>query len=168
MKFWVPDLDCPLAHQITFSLWKRPISWKRPEPGRTKTGQVYMRKNNNDKDHQRTILRAFTLKVGQLGIASEFPWPGPVQIQVFNYFATPRTSWWEGKQMVARPDVDNLTKQVMDALLPKGKGGWGAYLDDSQVVDLTGSKRYDGRGDIITVQMLFWHLVPKPIRRKRG
>jgi len=167
LRIWLPDVSAPLAHNVVFSMWKRPVSWKRASPGVSKTGKLYMRKNDKDRRHQEEILRAFTRKVGELGIAADFPWGGPVSCQIYNYFSTP-TAHWEGKERISRPDVDNLAKQVLDALMPKGKGGWGAYVDDAQVIDLSTSKRYDGRGDIITVQLLFWYLIPKPIRRLKG
>lgn len=167
MRIWLPEVSAPLVHNVTFALWKKPVSWKRASPGVSKSGKIFMRKNEKDRGHQEEILRAFTKKVGELRIAGDFPWAGPVSCHIYNYFSKPQ-NWWEGKERIYRPDLDNLAKQVLDALLPRGKGGWGAYIDDAQVIDLGTSKRYDGRGDIITVQLLFWQLIPKPTRRPKG
>ena len=138
-------------------------------PRLSASGKPFMVKNAGDREHQYDILQAFTRKATELHLLDVFPWSGPVVLQVYNYFAKPK-SHWEGKEYQQRPDIDNLAKQVMDALNPKGAGGWGAYFDDSQVVDLTCSKRYDGRGDIISVQLLLFERVAKPLKQrgKRG
>lgn len=169
MRIWVPDIEAPLRHQMVFSLYKKPKSWKRAMPKLSASGKPFMIKNEGDREHQHDILQAFTRKATELRLLDIFPWEGPVALQVYNYFVKPQ-SHWPGKEFQQRPDIDNLAKQVMDALNPKGVGGWGAYLDDSQVVDLTASKRYDGRGDIISVQLLLFERVTKPlkVRGKRG
>ncbi len=91
-----------------------------------------------------------------------FPWQGPVIICIYNFFRKPK-AWYEGKQMTGRPDVDNLGKQVMDALNPDGAGGWGAYADDAQVVDQLTSKRYSSEGDSIVCQLLLFAQAVKPL-----
>lgn len=139
-------------------------------PKLSSSGKPFMVKNQDDRMHQNEILRAFTRKATELGLLEIFPWAGPVIVQVYNYFARP-AAWWPGKEKDGRPDCDNLAKQVLDALQPRGAGGWGAYHDDAQVIDQTSSKRYDGRGDIISVQLLLFEKIPKPIKqrgRKRG
>jgi len=168
---WVPDVQSPLRHELTFAMWKKAVSWKRPETKvhvNVKTGSVqrWTRSPDGQEDEQWVILNHFTNAAREAGMLDVFPWSGPVWLHVYVSTKTPK-DWWPGKEKTGRPDVDNLAKQVMDALNPPGAGGWGAYYDDAQVVDLLASKRYDNRGDIITVRLFLFDQVPKPIKRRR-
>lgn len=81
------------------------------------------------------------------------PITGPVALRVA--FVVPRPASapkrivWPAK----RPDIDKLIRAVMDALTAAG-----VWLDDAQVVELTASKTFPGRGyldvpgAVITVQ----------------
>ena len=73
------------------------------------------------------------------------PLTGAVKLSIQFYLPIPK-SWSEPKKRAAmegkivpmvKPDIDNLTKAIMDAL----NGGIG-YNDDKQVVELTTAKWY--------------------------
>lgn len=167
---WTPDLQAPLRHELTFTMWKKAVSWKRAETHTkiTNSGKMarWTRNPEGQEDEQWYIVNQFTKAARREGMLDVFPWSGPVWLHVYISFKTPKDRW-PGREKVSRPDVDNLAKQVMDALNPPGAGGWGAYYDDAQVVDLLASKRYDNRGDIITVRLFLFDQVAKPILRRR-
>lgn len=165
-RIWVPDTEAPVRHSMIFSLYKKPISWKRAMPKLSSGGKPYMIKDQGDREHQREILRAFTSKATKLGLLDIFPWSGPVMLHIFSYFSQPK-NYYVGKERDGAPDVDNLAKQVLDALQPPGAGGWGAYHNDAQVIDLFSSKRYSSRGDIIAVQLILLEKVVKPLKRRK-
>lgn len=76
---------------------------------------------------RQTYLRAYA-DVGDVS--------GPIDVVSHFYFALPK-SMRSGDLMLARPDGDNLTKAVWDALQTAG-----AFYDDSQIVRWEGTKTY--------------------------
>lgn len=134
----------------------------------TESGKIarWERKPTEQVEEQWFIKNQFTKAATREGLLDVLPWGGPVFLHCYFSFKTPGNHW-PGKEKVSRPDIDNLVKQVLDALNPEGAGGWGAYYDDAQVIDLLSSKRYDNRGDSITVRLFFFDNVPKPIKRRR-
>ena len=148
-------------------MWKRPVSWKRPETSfNKKTGARFVRKNEGDAEEQWYIMNQFTLAASNKGMLDVFPWAGPVWMHIYLSFHTPKNHW-PGKEFISRPDIDNLGKQILDSLTPPGVGGFGAYYDDAQVTDLVCTKRYDNRGDIITVRLFLFDQVARPMKRRK-
>lgn len=81
-----------------------------------------------------------------MGKASLKPFAGPVRMTIVATYLAPG-SWSDAKRRAtmyrtSRPDVDNLTKLVSDAL------NGIAYVDDAQVVELLASKLYGERSEI--------------------
>lgn len=86
---------------------------------------------------------------------------GPVTLDLVATFVPP-ASWpkWKRERALAgewphlsRPDVDNLVKLVKDGL------NGAAWLDDSQVTNVSGSKQYGSTPR--TTVLLTFHDVPK-------
>lgn len=90
------------------------------------------------KSHQ-LLLAAMLLEARLLGIT---PYCGPATAWrvCVEYIYRPRTLRRKdfGAPKTTRPDLDNLTKSVLDALTESGL----AFSDDSQVAALEMSKRY--------------------------
>jgi len=83
--------------------------------------------------------------------AQQEPMQGAVKVQIHYYFHRPKGHYGTGRnefkikessprQMITRPDLDNLNKAVLDALQDGG-----ILADDSAVVQLESMKRYVGR-----------------------
>ncbi len=95
------------------------------------------------REYESLIRTQWILKHGARAAA------GPVRVAcVFEF--TPPASWTKkrkqdalaGLEMVKKPDCDNLIKAVLDAL-----NGF-AYLDDSQVQQISAVKRYASRSAV--------------------
>lgn len=70
----------------------------------------------------------------QLAEIAPFAVDGPCEVIVRNLVARPKTT----KLIAPKPDVDNYAKGVLDAITKDGR----FWHDDSQVLDLTASKRW--------------------------
>jgi Holliday junction resolvase RusA-like endonuclease len=60
---------------------------------------------------------------------------GPVEVEIFFFLRSPKRAKF--KYPATRPDIDKLTRAVLDALTASG-----VIRDDAQVTDLTAHKRY--------------------------
>lgn len=83
------------------------------------------------------------------GYAPKEPWEGPVGIQLHFGLPKPKSApktrrVWPDK----RPDLDKLTRAVLDALT------YVVFGDDSQVVDIQASKDYGAPGVVIEVRRI--------------
>ena len=89
----------------------------------------------------------------QVGIQRK-PFDGPVDVVVNAYFAVPK-SWSKSKKdtttfHVSKPDIDNIVKLVTDAL------NGVAYVDDSSVVRVAGTKNYTTNEPSTLVTLTFF------------
>lgn len=142
---------------IAFSLPGTPTAWQRPRA----TARIYWENGKpraiiqlfTDKEVRAAEARLSTLArsymaagVGPGGRnAPREPFDGPVRMQVVAVYAVPASASAAMKRAVeagqnvyhtGKPDTDNLTKFVGDAL------NGIAYQDDSQVAELVVRKRY--------------------------
>lgn len=76
-------------------------------------------------------------------VGPEVPYPRGVALEARLSFvyARPKKPTYPSPQ--GRPDIDNLTKLVLDAL------NGVAYADDAQVIRLTATKRYGDQGETV-------------------
>ncbi len=75
------------------------------------------------------------------------PWIGPVGIEL--HFGLPKPKSAPKRRRVwpdKRPDLDKLTRAVLDALT------YVVFADDSQVVDIRASKEYGAPGVVIEIR----------------
>ncbi|GAH63528.1 unnamed protein product, partial [marine sediment metagenome] len=120
----------PDKAEISFFIRGTPKAWKAPQFNR-KSGNAY--KPKQEKLWQDSIW-------GQaMPHAPDEPWSGPISVHLLFYLPIPRSwaNWkraWIQNQVqahhVTRPDADNLSKAVLDAL----KGAF--FLDDRQISEL--------------------------------
>ncbi len=83
------------------------------------------------------------------GYAPKEPWDGPVGIQLHFGLPKPKSApktrrVWPDK----RPDLDKLTRAVLDALT------YVVFGDDSQVIDIQASKDYGAPGVVVEVRRI--------------
>lgn len=119
-----------MINSFTFA-YKNVYVKKRPRLN-TKTGHVY---NPNQKEEEtlKSRIRQHILPVLQSPIETA--------VKLDCTFWIPYPKSWSNKQKyfrykLTRPDIDNYYKFVLDVL------NGIVYLDDKQVVELTGSKHY--------------------------
>src|SRR5438105_4838600 len=77
------------------------------------------------------------------------PWLGPVGIEL--HFGIPKPKSAPKKRRVwpdKRPDLDKLTRAVLDALT------YVVFADDSQVVDIAASKDYGAPGVVVEIRRI--------------
>lgn len=133
-----------MANKVTIEIEGLPVAKARPRFNR-RTGVTYT--PGKTVEAERRITNSFYEVIdGYEGTWEVFPLqkPTPVDVSITFQF-TPPQSWSKAKQQKAmyterfkttKPDIDNLTKTVMDAL------NGHAWVDDSQVVQLTARKVY--------------------------
>ena len=74
---------------------------------------------------------------------------GAVTLEIVAYFKPPASTSKRvvanllGKPFMSRPDADNISKGICDALSPRKGDEWGIWDNDSQVFKLTVTKLYD-------------------------
>lgn len=116
--------------------------------------------NPENKPEQEKIRHSFIRKVNKDKAAGIFPHVGPVRISTYFCFRYPK-NYWEGKEFVSVPDLDNLEKLVKDSL----KGA--AWIDDRQVVGVHSEKFYYRRdGTVVVLEM--YEDVQKPTKKKKS
>lgn len=117
----------------TIRVFGKPVPKARPRV--TRSGHTYTPARTRAWEAQ--VADAWRLQAGE-------KFAGPVRVQIRFYEAPPK-SWSKTKRTAAldgelyptgRPDLDNLTKAVLDGL--NGE----AWSDDSQVVQLWAAKYY--------------------------
>ena len=125
----------------------------KPEPQGSKTGYVVKGRaviaDKNPKalkPWRRAIADAAT--VAQIEAGDTDPLVGPVQVALVFVLERPKTV--KREHPTVRPDLDKLSRAVLDGLTTAG-----VYGDDSQVVGLVASKEYGARAGVrVSVAML--------------
>lgn len=77
------------------------------------------------------------------------PWEGPVGIEL--HFGLPKPKSAPKRRRVwpdKRPDLDKLTRAVLDALT------YVVFVDDSQVIDIRASKDYGAPGVVVEIRRI--------------
>ena len=72
----------------------------------------------------------------------ETPFEGPVSLEIYLYFDIKDKRLW-GRSKDTRPDLDNFVKLLIDQMTQVGY-----WTDDSKVVELFATKRYDKEASI--------------------
>lgn len=116
-----------------------PIAKARPRAAKTKTNKVYMYTPSRTKDFEYKIRQRAEQEF-------EKPMQGPVSLTINFMLPRPKNLYWKTKPMpmipcTKQPDIDNLTKSVMDGL------NGVAFLDDNQITILHVYKRYHAGED---------------------
>lgn len=123
----------------SFCLNGLPMAWARPAQGRTKSGATVRIPDKGREAHKAQLAMAALDAWGQAE-----PFFGPVKMLVIGTWPIP--AGWSAKLraaaqageifMDAKPDFDNIIKQVADAL------PFIAWVDDAQVADGRSIMRY--------------------------
>lgn len=147
-QFLVPIKGAYLGN---VDLWipGRPHPKARPRSQPKGKGQPFNSGKNRKAEGR--IRQIYLQKYGATPWFSRLPFEGPVLLTVYLLYERPATkkSWWEGRDMVSTPDVDNPLKTVMDAL------NGTVWVDDSQVIGAHVEKFYwpNPSGTYVHVQM---------------
>lgn len=127
--------------KITFSVPGVPRGKKRPRFAR-RGKYVTAYQPTDDARRENLIALAYREAAGSLA-----PHTGPIAITVEAIFIPPMS--WSKKRRAdpgpktSKPDVDNLTKSVLDGL-----NGL-AFVDDAQVVRLVAGKRFGDVNEVV-------------------
>lgn len=125
-----------MARKIAFTIFGSPTGKARPRFAR-RGKKVVVFTPEATANFETLVKWSFANEV-----KLEAPFDGQVEIEVYSYFAKPKS--WSKKKMstvpappvLVKPDVDNLLKAVLDGLSGV------AYLDDRQVWKATVTKEY--------------------------
>lgn len=159
---FVPDdIYGKFHHRLEFFV---PIRPKAMERGRFLRNRKYPKPYTvrEDINYQDQVKLAFERASIHESNPLLYPWAGPVFITMHFMFKVPKTNWWPGKPYTSTPDVDNLTKNIMDAMnslrKKETKEGTvtersvGAWIDDKQVCGYYGTKSYfETEGTLVVV-----------------
>ena len=118
-----------MVQEITFEVYGLPIPKGRPRFARRGKFMVAYTdgKTKNAEDD---------FKLQSLKYKPEFPSQSPLRLHLEFYMVKPKSKPKKITEWTTKPDIDNLQKLVMDSLN-------GIYwLDDSQIVELSGIKKY--------------------------
>lgn len=119
-------------YQMTVTVWGLPIAQPRHRVScHGGFAKVYLPKDHAVHGWKDLIAEAAAEHIDKFG-----PMEGPLSVHLDFLFAAPSRRA-EGTWRVKRPDLDNLSKAVMDALTDAG-----AWQDDSQVAELRACKRF--------------------------
>jgi Holliday junction resolvase RusA-like endonuclease len=119
-------INCVQEKTVAFVVEASPIGKGRPRFGR---GHVYTPQKTRDYENQ----IGWTARSAMAGRP---PISGPVRVVVLFELARTKTTLGRAVLPVGRPDLDNLTKSVLDALNKI------IFEDDCQVVELMASKTF--------------------------
>ena len=123
---------------VEFTTPGEPVAQGRPRAGKTRYGKTIMYDPQNSRDYKQfvgLVARQHAPKTKLEGALS-------VRMKIYRQIPKSTTKknralFLAGiKRPVVKPDIDNFTKGVLDAL------NHIIYTDDSQVVDLNASKYY--------------------------
>lgn len=131
-----------------------PVAQGRPRAFRAPGGHVRLYDPATSRDWKRTVLAQV------LAVKPERPADGPVAMTLVFVLPRPKSLPKRVEHPTTRPDLDNLTKAIKDAL--RGV----VYRDDSQVVQLAARKVYGAAPGVeirvapVVVQQALAELVP--------
>jgi len=126
---------------VEFTIPGEPVAQGRPRAGKTRYGKTIMYDPQNSRDYKQfvgLVARQHAPKTKLEGALS-------VRMKIYRQIPKSTTKknralFLAGiKRPVVKPDIDNFTKGVLDALNNI------IYHDDSQVVDLNASKYYSDK-----------------------
>ena len=125
-------------NSLSFTIPGRPVPWARA--GRSKSGHSFTPKKQED--HAELVrAAAFSAEPGLAMRGQALVGPLSLILSFCFEFPKKRTK----TEMTSRPDLDNLVKQILDAL-----NGF-AFADDAQIVHVNASKMYVSSPSYTTV-----------------
>ena len=144
-----------MSYSVYYFLPGKPQGQNRPRAvARGGFARLYNdeKSNSTRMDHVSAFLSAHNGPVHE----------GPVSVEI-RCTHQPAKDHWEGKTCKCKPDADNVSKVVLDAL------NGVAYKDDSQVHALTVSKQWAEQNGIPGVQVVlkFHPVVTKPKKGRK-
>ena|SRR5690625_818752 len=126
---------------VKFTIPGEPVPQGRPRAGKTRYGKTIMYDPQNSKDYKQFV----SLIARQHAPKTKLE--GALFVRMKIYRQIPKSTTKKDRELflagikrpVVKPDIDNFTKGVLDALNNI------IYHDDSQVVDLNASKYYSDK-----------------------
>lgn len=129
-------------HQLAVTVWGLPVAQPRHRVScHGGFAKVYLPRDHAVHAWKDLIAQAAVEQIEKIG-----PMEGALRVHLDFMFPAP-TRRAEGTWRVKKPDLDNLTKAVMDALTDAG-----AWQDDAQVAELNARKRY-GAGSGVDIKI---------------
>jgi len=136
------EIEAPIKVK-EFTIDHVPIAKARPRV--TSTGHAYTPKRTLD--YERFVLSCYCLAYPEF---DPFPEDMPISVRIECLMPIPKgtskkktAELSKGVPHVKKPDLDNLAKSILDAL-----NQW-AWVDDSQICELSISKRYGAEPKVI-------------------
>ena len=118
----------PDRNLIAFTVPGRPTAWKRP---------AQRRDGGRFDDPRQVKLKKTIAMLARHAAPEHWPIGLPMELWILFCFRHPKSAPQRQRPFTARPDLDNLTKLIKDAL------GGVAWNDDAQVVVMHMLKTYD-------------------------
>lgn len=161
---WHPPIQgAKFNHRFEFFHPEKPMPLER---ARTAGGFTFT--PTRCTEYQNRLRNSFAFKAADELRASAYPWIGPISITI--HFLMPRLKKHKGADIPCMGkrsgDLDNHTKQVLDALCAevRVRGAvqkrFAPYVDDSQIVFIATSKTYHDR--IGTLIVMDFYDEPEP------
>ena len=120
---------------VEISIPGQPVAWGRARISRS--GMLYTPQKTRKHEN---MVKSYA----QVAMNGALPFGGPVRVIIESFMAIPK-SWSIRKvsravfgeiKPITRPDLDNITKAILDALNQT------VFVDDSQVVEISATKHY--------------------------
>ena len=143
-------------YKISFFCKGKPQGKERPRTVR-KNGKVWSYTPKRSKEYESKVRSSFLDNPDFFDCPFDTSkYEGKVFVYIIAYFKMPN-SWSESKRflnnnqsVLKKPDADNIGKSILDSLNNI------AYVDDSQVANLTVSKRY-GVEEGVKVELTYYY-----------
>jgi len=126
---------------IAFTVYGNPVAQGRPRATKLPTGKILVYDPKNAKEWKQLVkLQAIDRKPFAL-------YQGPIVVELSFQLLRPKSLPKKVTEHIKRPDLENLSKAVLDAL--KGV----VYRDDSQIIELRLRKFYAYEGETAQVHI---------------
>lgn len=125
-----------MSEEVRFDVFGTPVPQGSKKAFVTKTGKAVVVESGKGHKSWRQEVAGQAMDARPRSILDEGPWTGPVRVCLTFWMPKPQSAPKGWTIQFKRPDIDKLTRSVLDSLT-------GAiYIDDGQVCDLRAAKRF--------------------------